>query len=394
MRRSLLLCAWWLAAPAAFAATFHLDPVSGSLTNRGDAEQPWPGLEAVIRAGFIRAHDRAGRPLHPDGRAGAGDRLLLRSGYHGEAILDGYYLDAPLEVAAAEGQAPQLQRILLRGGCRWVFRGLEVSPFHGGSTSRAPIVAVLNHAHHGPADHVAVERCRVFSAPDSSGWTTTNAWLEQACDGITLNGDHCRAVSNEVRNVAWGIQLGGVSNYAGYNLVENFRGDGLRAVNHHVVAEYNTIRNAFLVDGNHMDGIQGFHRGAPGREVRGVVIRGNVIHRHLRPDAPWASPYLQGIGFFDGPFVDCVFEDNRVVADSYHGLSVYNAIRCRISGNTIEDDPGTNMVGEARIVLGCKGDHGRVVRDNRIISNQCDRLIIAPEAVDTVQEGNVQRRAR
>jgi hypothetical protein len=394
MRGCSILCACWLAGTAAFAATFHLDPASGSLTNRGDAEQPWPGLEAVIRAGFIRAHDRAGRPLNPAGRAGAGDRLLLRGGYHGEAILDGYYLDAPLEVAAEEGQTPRLQRILLRGGSRWVFRRLEVSPVHGGGPARGPIVAVLNHTHHGPADHVVVEQCRVFSVPDCSGWSTTNDWLERAVDGITLEGDHCRAVSNEVRNVAWGIQLGGVSNYAGYNLVENFRGDGLRTVNHFVVAEYNTIRNAFLVDGNHMDGIQGFYRGAPGREVRGVVIRGNVIHRHLRPDAPWASPYLQGIGFFDGPFVDCVFEDNRVVADSYHGLSVYNALRCLIRGNLIEDDPGTNMVGEARIVLGCKPAIGREVRGNRIISNRCDRLVIAPEAVDTVLDGNVERRAR
>ena len=210
-------------------------------------------------------------------------------------------------------------------------------------------------------------------------------------DGIVLQGDHCRAVSNHVRNVAWGIQLGGVSNYAGYNLIENFRGDGLRTVNHYGVAEFNTIRNAYLVDGNHMDGIQGFYRNQPGREVRGIVIRGNVILRHQRLEDPFVSPYLQGIGFFDGPFVDCVFEDNVVEADSYHGLSVYNAQGCRLTGNTVGGDAGTNLVDEGRIVLGCKVAYGQVVRDNVLASNVCDRFVIATQAVGTVLSDNVIR---
>lgn len=389
---AVLLLLLFARALAAGAATYHLDPVAGRLDHDGSAERPWPGLERVIAAGFIQARDQHGTAFNTNGPVRGGDRLLLRSGYHGEAILDGYFLDRTLEVAAEPGATPRLARIVLRGGSHWSFSGLDVSPVHGPGSARSPLIAAYSHGHHGPVSWVTVENCEVASAPDCSGWTTTNQWLELARDGITFEGAHCRAVSNRVRNVAWGIQLGGVSNYAGYNLVENFRGDGMRALNHHVVVEHNIIRNAFLVDDNHMDGIQGFFRRQPGREVRGVVVRGNVITRHERLETPLVSPYLQGIGFFDGPFVDCVFEDNVVVADSYHGISVYNATRCRIAGNIVREDAGTNQVGEARIVLGCKATYGREVRDNAIISNRCDRLIIAPEAVNTVVEGNAVSR--
>ena len=170
--------------------------------------------------------------------------------------------------------------------------------------------------------------------------------------------------------------------------MENFRGDGLRTVNHYGVAEFNRIRNAFLADDNHMDGIQGFYRNQPGHEVRGVVIRGNIIQRHEHPETPGASPYLQGIGFFDGPFRDCRFEDNVVEADSYHGLSVYNAVDCTITGNRIRGDGGTPKMSEGRIVLGCKPAYGQEVRGNVIASNTCGRLVIATQAVDTVNSGN------
>ena len=375
-------------ATTALAATYHLDPASGRLENDGSPEKPWPALEQVIKAGLIQARDTSGELFHPAGPIRAGDRLRLRDGYHGNILLNGYHFPTSLVVEAEAGQHPRLARVMLRGGSHWVFSGLDISPAYAPTTDKATIFAVLAHDKYGPASWISVEHCRISSNPTGAVWTTTNEWLEQACDGITLDGDHCRAVSNTVRLVAWGIQLGGVSNYAGYNLIEHFRGDGLRTMNHYEVAEYNTIRNAYLVDENHMDGIQGFFRRKPGREVRGVVIRGNVITRHENREAPLVSPYLQGIGFFDGPFVDCIFENNTVTADSHNGLSVYNAIRCRIIGNTIQGDPGQTAADQARIVLGCKSAYGTEVRDNQIISNRCDRLIVAPEATNTLIEGN------
>jgi hypothetical protein len=397
MKNMLIALAWGvlnLLAPAAHAATYHLDPVSGRLDHDGSAERPWPGLEQVIKAGLIRAFDAHGVPFQTNGVVRGGDRLELHAGYHGEAILNGYYLDRELTVAAAPGPAPQLRRIVLYGGARWRFTGLAISPSFAPVFVRAPMFVVYNSDRHGAARDITVEQCTLASTNDISSWTTTNQWLDNACDGISFYGEGCRAISNTVRHVSWGIQLAGVSNYAGYNVVEHFSGDGLRAVNHYAVAEYNVIRNAYQVNDNHMDGIQGFYHKKPGQEVRGVVIRGNTIIRHERLDAPLVSSYLQGIGFFDGPFTDCVFEDNVVRADSHHGLSVYNAIRCRISNNTVEEDAGTNLVQASRIVLGCKSSHGSEVRGNQIVSNRCDLLVIDPVAVDTVLDGNVIRRAR
>ena len=60
-------------------------------------------------------------------------------------------------------------------------------------------------------------------------------------------------------------------------------------------------------------------------EVRDVVLRGNVIINNLNPDHPLHAT-LQGIGCFDGLFVNWVVENNVVITDHWHGISLYGAI--------------------------------------------------------------------
>lgn len=369
--------------------SYYLDPTAGKSSNDGSAESPWPGLQTVIESKMIQAKNKDGTPVNPNGVIRDGDRLLLRSGYHGEAYLKGYYFDEGITVEAEPGQSPQLRLIKMTGGSHWTFSGLDISPSHAPVFSPALMIGVYNNAMIGDASFITVQNCLLSSTNDITGWTSTNDWLSLACDGIILDGSDCRAVSNTVRNVGFGISLSGERGYAGYNLVENFRGDAMRTLNHDCVAEYNTIRNAYLVNKNHMDGIQGFFNGKPGAEVRGVVIRGNTILRHQNPEAPFASPYLQGIGFFDGPFVDCVFENNLVMADSHHGISIYNASNCRIVNNTVVGDGLSDMKNPGRIALGYKSKRPGDVRGNIVRNNLCDVLSIAEQAVDTVEENNL-----
>ncbi len=50
---------------------------------------------------------------------------------------------------------------------------------------------------------------------------------------------------------------------------------------------------------------------------------------------------MQGIGFFDGPYFDCVIEINVVIVEHFHGIALFGANNCRIVNNTVLPYQGT-----------------------------------------------------
>ena len=59
-------------------------------------------------------------------------------------------------------------------------------------------------------------------------------------------------------------------------------------------------------------------------EVVGLVLRGNTIINYEDPDQPHRGT-LQGIGCFDGMFVDWIIENNVIIVDHYHGITLSGA---------------------------------------------------------------------
>src|SRR5690606_12571794 len=70
--------------------------------------------------------------------------------------------------------------------------------------------------------------------------------------------------------------------------------------------------------------------------VRGVVIRGNVFINFTDPDREFAGS-AQGIGCFDGFFEDWVIENNVVVVNHWHGITLLGARNVRVVNNTVVD---------------------------------------------------------
>ncbi len=117
--------------------------------------------------------------------------------------------------------------------------------------------------------------------------------------------------------------------------MENFAGDGLRGLGNDMVFEYNLVKNCYDVNGNHDDGFQSWSiNDDPARER--VVLRGNTFINYEDPDQPFRGT-LQRIGCFDGPYVDWVVENNLVLTDHWHGISLYGAQNCRIVNKTVVD---------------------------------------------------------
>ncbi|MBP1641682.1 MAG: hypothetical protein H6Q03_351 [Acidobacteria bacterium] len=343
-------------AAAAPADDFYVDPVLGSPAGDGSAANPWRTLQEVVEAGLIETRDWESHPyvpglgfviVNPGAPVGAGDTIWLRTGYHGELFLRGAYNAAPITIAAEPGHAPRLSSVLLQATQNWIVRGLSVSPAHAAPPlGPGTIVEVESHDWWGPSWDDTIEDCEIFTVADASAWGA-DEWVNDASSGVGVGGDRITIRDNRIRNVRFGIGVGGADARVAWNLVDGFSADGLRGLGDGDVFEYNRVQNAYVggaLDGNHDDGFQSWSVGPGGvgtGEVRGVVLRGNVIINHLDPGHPLRST-LQGIGCFDGLFVDWVVEDNVVITDHWHGISLYGARDSRIVNNTVIDLNGTN----------------------------------------------------
>jgi len=144
---------------------------------------------------------------------------------------------------------------------------------------------------------------------------------------------------NYLLNVNFGISVDASDSLVAGNLVENFAGDGLRGLGDRCTFEYNTVKNCYNVNANHDDGFQSWSVGPDGvgtGEVVGVVLRGNTIINYEDPNQPHRGA-LQGIGCFDGTFVDWVIENNVVITDHWLGITLGGARNCRVINNTVVD---------------------------------------------------------
>jgi len=113
------------------------------------------------------------------------------------------------------------------------------------------------------------------------------------------------------------------------------------------------VKNCYDVNANHDDGFQSWSRGPAGvgtGEVVGIVLRGNTIVNYEDAAQPHRGA-LQGIGCFDGMFVDWIIENNVIIVDHYHGITLAGARGCRIVNNTVLD-PNDQRPGPAAIRVG------------------------------------------
>jgi MYXO-CTERM domain-containing protein len=194
---------------------------------------------------------------------------------------------------------------------------------------------------------IVVKDCDLFSVPDASSWTA-DQWINAASSGVQVSGNDVIVNSNRLRNVRFGISVSGARAYVERNEIVNFSADGLRGLGDDGVFQYNVVKNAYVSDSdgddNHDDGFQSWSVGTDGAVgtgvVRGVVLRGNLFLNREDPNQKLTNS-LQAIGCFDGFFEDWVVENNVVITDHWHGISLYGARNSRIVNNTVIDVNGT-----------------------------------------------------
>jgi parallel beta-helix repeat protein len=346
--RNLFVClGFCLVALPVQAGEFYVDPVNGSPAGDGGAGRPWRTIQEVFDAGLVESQGWDRLPYTPQStlvarNAGApvraGDTIRLRSGYHGELLIDGYYNLGNITLAADEGHTPRLSALHIRSSAHWTIRGLTVSAEFSETYRRHTLVHLESHNWRGPIHDIVVEGCSLCSVADASAWTAGD-WDRLSCNGIQADGSRMTIRDNRLRNVDFGIGVTAGDSLITGNLVENFAGDGIDGLGNRCTFEYNTVKNCYKVNANHDDGFQSWSTGPGGvgtGEVVGVVLRGNTIINYVDPNQPYRGT-LQGIGCFDGTYVDWVIENNVVITDHWHGITLGGARNCLVINNTVLD---------------------------------------------------------
>jgi parallel beta-helix repeat protein len=343
------ICGWCLlTASSAFAKDFYVDPEKGDASGDGSAQKPWKTLEAVVAAKLIEAKEwesypyAAGKKLvvkNAGAPIKAGDTVILRTGSHGKVNLVDYYVDQPITFQAEAGADVRLSQLTVTAGKNLHFVGLHVSTAFAEKWSTATLVSVSSAAYQGPASDIVIESCLVESLADASKWTMSD-WDTLSANGISVRGDHVTVRKNTVRNVNFGIVFDNQApdGVIADNVVDTFAGDGMRGLGDRDRFEGNFVKNALQVNANHSDGFQSWSVGADGKpgtgDVQGIVLRGNFFLNKEKTDLPFAAG-MQGIGCFDGTYTDFVIENNVIISDTYHGISLYGAKNARIVNNTV-----------------------------------------------------------
>lgn len=348
MARALLLCIGLCLVPLqAEAAEFYVDPLTGSPEGDGSAARPWRTIQEVFDAGLVESQQWAQLPYTQQSKlvpkntgapVRAGDTIWLRSGYHGDLSIVRYYNTGTITLAAEEGHTPCLSSLRIRSGSHWTIRGLTVSAEFSETYEKRTLIDLDSHGWHGPVHDIVVEACSIRSVADTSTWTA-DEWNRLACNGLQVDGTRMTIRDNRLLNVNFGISVGASESLITGNLVENFAGDGLRGLGNYCTFQYNTVKNCYDVNRNHDDGFQSWSVGPNGvgsGEVVGLVLRSNTIINYEDPNQPHRGT-LQGIGCFDGTFVDWVVENNVIVTDHWHGITLLGARNCLVINNTVLD---------------------------------------------------------
>lgn len=328
LRCGMFLALLMLSQNTAAAKDIHID-LHAEPGGNGSAASPYSSIEKALTS----------KPAH-------GTRLVLAAGFYGDLIL---HAAQGLTVQGGEGGAV-FSSVAIDGSSDVILRSLTVDwarrhPLSGDEESSRHSAVRINRSR-----GITIDGLTIRSSEDGSSWTGEE-WRARAASGITAQGENLVIRNNRLFYVRHGIQLTGSHGLIEGNTVAHFSGDGLRAIGDFNTVQDNVVHSCYAVDKNHDDGFQSWSLGADGRAgagvSRGTVLRRNTFLSYQKPGHPLQC-LLQGIGMFDGIYEDWLIENNLVVVDHWHGITVMGARRVVIRNNTVFD-PTDNRVGPAGV---------------------------------------------
>ncbi|MGV8151946.1 MAG: choice-of-anchor Q domain-containing protein, partial [Candidatus Nanoarchaeia archaeon] len=355
--------------------SFYIDPVNGNDLNNGlSSSTAWKNLSLVMSS-YIKSSAYKVYPytsgsefviMNKGAPIKAGDTIYLMTGYHDWSNrYKGYNADY-ITLAKAPNNYPTLNRIYFYASSKWNITGLNISCSFAPSFVKTSMIQTENHGWHGPVYDFIIENNYLSSAPDNSrlSWNESD-WSKYACSGIIGISNNFIVQNNHLRNVNFGMSVGGNNIKIKNNIIEHIMGDGMAAGANNILIENNTFKYWYAIDDNHDDGIQ-FHRGGNIDKIpmENVTERGNYIFGMHLEEFPYSkSP--QGLGNFDPPYINWVVENNIIAVDHWHGITVMGCNNCIIRNNlAINPDPNATMTAWISVAGGTRGKENNVTITN------------------------------
>jgi len=373
------------------AADFYIDPQNGHPDNNGSAESPWKSLQSVLNRGLVETQQWDSRPYksdsvliakNPGSPIQAGDTIWLKSGDYGNLTISSHYNSDMITIAAESNHTPKFNAITIRSSANWKLSNLHIESEKSDENKIRALVLISNNNWHGPVSNITIEHSSISSTSDSSDWSAED-WNAKAVTGIFSQANHLQLNNNSLLNVVHGISSSGDNVMVENNSIVNFSGDGIRGLGNDSTYQYNLVKNAYKVNNNHDDAFQSWSRTEDGTGtgvVENVTLRGNTFINYDDPQQPYKGS-LQGIGCFDGTYQNWTIENNLIISDSWHGITLSGAINNKIINNTVVDiDPETARIPWIRI-----SDHkdGTLSEDNLVRNNLTQRKVIINEDHNT-----------
>lgn len=391
---------------------FYVDPAKGSATGDGSQAKPWRTLAEVIATKKVATTTLVNGATVVKNSAGpvkAGDSILLLSGDHGFVNLIDYANTDFITVAAAPGAKPVLRGLKSYGSSKWIFTGLTFEnpagykkapdkdgvirqgtlvTMDGRSTTRAKLSNII----------FVNNTLQSTNTAEALKWGP-NEWAASASNGVQILAGDCMTVShNTVKNVRFGIGVGGNRINLDHNLVDYWSDDALRMVSPtRLNIRNNLVTNHYgrMNTGNHNDALQGFPLyNAPNDLMHDILVDSNVViestgaYPQTLDNIPGngAQNYTQGMSQFDGNWKDITINNNLVVGSAWHLISNYGGDGVTITNNTIA---GVSTNPKMVPWIGAfKAKNGTLPKRVTITNNVTP--IVRSNAVDSVLTGNVK----
>lgn len=296
-------------------ANYRCDPAKGDIRNDGSEQRPWPALSEVLASGKV---------------FNGGDIITLGAGNHGAVAFEGANDAGYVTIESAQGEKARLSGATFgttTPTSRWRLKNITIYPDN--DTELKSIV------HIGPnASSIQIVGCDIGINYPQHEWNAER-WRGIGYSAIDIYGKKVRVLFNSIRNVRFGIRNFGGGNMISYNTIDFFSAVGIENYGSATNIEYNLIKNCVnLCDYSH-SGIL-FNETESGAVISNVTIRGNYIIGYTRWDRKFTGT-MMGIASFTPRVEGCAIENNVIICDHWHGLSLFNASSTSVLNNTIVD---------------------------------------------------------
>lgn len=341
---TLIICLFCILKGEAEAEDFFIDPINGSNENDGTYLRPWASLDYVFNSNKINSTDWSSYPAHsaqgkieinPNAPIRAGDTLYLMPGYYGNLIISNYYNTDYITIKSFESHTAVFNAILVRSSEKWRFDDIAIRP--NTDVDNSSIRFLFNaqsHNFRGDAAYIDILNSKISSVDVTQHWSALD-WVENSKSGIAISAHSSTVMNNTLFNVYHAIKTSAQNTLIAHNYISDFAGDGIRISGaHNANVQSNVIKNCYLVNGNHPDGIQLWGENVEG-ELHDVLLENNLIINYQENKNHPLRCSLQGIGMFDGHAVNLNIRNNKIFVDNYHGISVYGGEYVNMIGNVV-----------------------------------------------------------